>query len=272
MVLACTGVSFSHGSNDGQKGVGLIMMILIGIVPGYFALDRSKSPVIMHNSMVQVDNAIRKIDTSKISLAQYQMLKTIHGKADTIEATVSQITSFDQIPQDKHFLLRKNILILARNVDLLLKSVSENNNKCLPDKDVTLLKKNVAGLRTNTEYAPWWVILMVSVSLGMGTMIGWKRIVVTVGEKIGKTSLNYAQGATSQIIAASTIGISSMFGLPVSTTHVLNSGIAGSMVAQKGLANLQGGTIKSIALSWVITLPITTILSGSIFLFLRWIL
>ncbi len=87
------------------------------------------------------------------------------------------------------------------------------------------MKKNVAGLRTNTEYAPWWVILMVSVSLGMGTMIGWKRIVVTVGEKIGKTSLNYAQGATSQIIAASTIGISSMFGLPVSTTHVLNSGI-----------------------------------------------
>jgi PiT family inorganic phosphate transporter len=106
----------------------------------------------------------------------------------------------------------------------------------------------------------------------MGTMIGWKRIVVTVGEKIGKTSLNYAQGATSQIIAASTIGISSMFGLPVSTTHVLNSGIAGSMVAQKGLKNLRGGTIKSIALSWVITLPVTTILSGSIFLLLRWLL
>jgi PiT family inorganic phosphate transporter len=272
MVLACTGVSFSHGSNDGQKGVGLIMMILIGIVPGYFALDGSKNPVIMHNSMIQVNNAIRKIDTSKISLAQYQMVKVIHNKSDTIAMTVSHITSFDQIPQDKHFLLRKNILILARNVDMLLKSVSENNIKCLADKDVTLLKENVAGLRTNTEYAPWWVILMVSVSLGMGTMIGWKRIVVTVGEKIGKTSLNYAQGATSQIIAACTIGASSMFGLPVSTTHVLNSGIAGSMVAQKGLKNLQSSTIKSIALSWVITLPVTTILSGSIFLFLRWLL
>ena len=113
---------------------------------------------------------------------------------------------------------------------------------------------------------------MVSFSLGMGTMIGWKRIVVTVGEKIGKTQLNYAQGATSQIMAAATISASTLFGLPVSTTHVLNSGIAGSMVAQKGLDNLQGKTIKSIALSWVITLPVTTVLSGSIFLLLRWLI
>jgi len=270
MVLACTGVSFSHGSNDGQKGVGLIMMILIGIVPGYFALDRGKSPVAMHNSIVQVDNAISSIDTSRITLAQYKAIKVIHGKADTIATTVSHITSFDQIPSEKHFQLRKNILILARNIDVLLKSFNES--QMLLPKDEALLKMNLSDLRTNTEYAPWWVILLVSLSLGMGTMIGWKRIVVTVGEKIGKTSLNYAQGATSQIIAASTIGISSMFGLPVSTTHVLNSGIAGSMVAQKGLKNLQGGTIKSIALSWVITLPVTTILSGSIFLLLRWLL
>ena len=272
MVLACTGISFSHGSNDGQKGVGLIMLILIGIVPGYFALDRSKSPVNMHSNIVKVDNAIRSIDTTKITLAQYQSMKVIHGKADTIERTVSNITSFDQIPREKHFLLRKNILMLAKDIDMLLKSLSESNSKGLMQNDLVLLKKNVAGLRTNTEYAPWWVILMVSLSLGMGTMIGWKRIVVTVGERIGKTSLNYAQGATSQIVAACTIGASSMFGLPVSTTHVLNSGIAGSMVAQKGLSNLQGKTIKNIALSWVVTLPVTTVLSGSIFLFLRWLL
>ncbi|MGD0711108.1 MAG: inorganic phosphate transporter [Bacteroidales bacterium] len=272
MVIACTGVSFSHGSNDGQKGVGLIMLILIGVVPGYFAIDRGKSPVTMHNSIVQVDNAIRSIDTSKITLEQYQAMKVIRGKADTIEMTVSHITSFDQIPQEKHFLLRKNILILARNIDFLLKSLSDSNNKGLLQKDLILLKKNVAGLKTNTEYAPWWVILMVSLSLGMGTMIGWKRIVVTVGERIGKTPLNYAQGATSQIIAACTIGASSMFGLPVSTTHVLSSGVAGTMVAQKGFKNLQGKTIKNIALSWIVTLPVTIVLSGSIFLFLRWLL
>jgi PiT family inorganic phosphate transporter len=248
------------------------MLILIGIVPGYFALDRSKSPVNMHSNIVKVDNAIRSIDTTKITLTQYQAMKVIHGKADTIERTVSNITSFDQIPREKHFLLRKNILMLAKDIDMLLKSLSESNSKGLMQNDLVLLKKNVAGLRTNTEYAPWWVILMVSLSLGMGTMIGWKRIVVTVGERIGKTSLNYAQGATSQIVAACTIGASSMFGLPVSTTHVLNSGIAGSMVAQKGLSNLQGKTIKNIALSWVVTLPVTTVLSGSIFLFLRWLL
>jgi phosphate/sulfate permease len=248
------------------------MLILIGVVPGYFAIDRGKSPVTMHNSIVQVDNAIRSIDTSKITLEQYQAMKVIRGKADTIEMTVSHITSFDQIPQEKHFLLRKNILILARNIDFLLKSLSDSNNKGLLQKDLILLKKNVAGLKTNTEYAPWWVILMVSLSLGMGTMIGWKRIVVTVGERIGKTPLNYAQGATSQIIAACTIGASSMFGLPVSTTHVLSSGVAGTMVAQKGFKNLQGKTIKNIALSWIVTLPVTIVLSGSIFLFLRWLL
>jgi PiT family inorganic phosphate transporter len=153
-----------------------------------------------------------------------------------------------------------------------LKGLSESNKNPFSSKDNLMVKKIVADLKTNTEYAPWWVILMISISLGMGTMIGWKRIVVTVGEKIGKTQLNYAQGATSQIIAAFTITASSRLGLPVSTTHVLNSGIAGSMVAQKGLSNLQGKTIKSIALSWVITLPVTTTLSGSIFLLLRWLI
>jgi len=272
MVLACTGISFSHGSNDGQKGVGLVMLILIGIVPGYFALDQSKSPVKMYNSIVQIDKSIRGIDTLQITQAQLQQIHLIHYKTDSIGHIIQSASSFNDIPKKEHFAVRKSILLLAKNTEGLLKSLSETNYKGLPSQDKILMKTSVAELRKNTEYAPWWVILLISVSLGMGTMIGWKRIVVTVGEKIGKTHLNYAQGATSQIIAACTISASSLIGLPVSTTHVLNSGIAGSMVAQEGLANLQGKTIKSIALSWVITLPVTTTLSGSIFLFLRWLL
>jgi len=272
MVLACTGISFSHGSNDGQKGVGLVMLILIGIVPGYFALDLSKSPVKMNNSIVQINQSIRGIDTLQITQSQLQQIHLIRHKADSIGHVVQNLSTFNDIPKKEHFAIRKNILLLAKKTEGLLKSFSETNYKGLQSKDKILMKASVAELKKNTEYAPWWVILLISVSLGMGTMIGWKRIVVTVGEKIGKTQLNYAQGATSQIIAACTISASSLIGLPVSTTHVLNSGIAGSMVAQKGLSNLQGKTIKSIALSWVITLPVTTTLSGSIFLFLRWLL
>jgi PiT family inorganic phosphate transporter len=97
-------------------------------------------------------------------------------------------------------------------------------------------------------------------------MIGWKRIVVTIGEKIGKTHLTYAQGAAAEIVAASTIGLSTGLGLPVSTTHVLSSGIAGSMVASNGVQNLQKVTIKSIAIAWILTLPVTIVLSGGLFL------
>ena len=271
MVVACTGISFSHGSNDGQKGVGLVMMILIGIVPGYFALDTSKDPVVMNTHIVSVNKTIQRLDTTKLDLSQIQQLHVIHGKADTIESIAGKVTSFDQIPEKDHFVIRKDILMLSKNLEVFLKSLDVSNNG-ITDNDISSLKQEVASLKTNTEYAPWWVILMISISLGMGTMIGWKRIVVTVGEKIGKTHLNYAQGATSQIIAASTISASSLLGLPVSTTHVLNSGIAGSMVAGKGLKNLQMNTIKSIAISWVVTLPVTTTLSGSIFLLLRWLI
>jgi phosphate/sulfate permease len=113
---------------------------------------------------------------------------------------------------------------------------------------------------------------MISLSLGLGTMVGWKRIVVTIGEKIGKQHLTYAQGASAELVAASTIGVSSYLGLPVSTTHVLSSGIAGSMVASKGVKNLQGGTIRNIVIAWVLTLPVTMVLSGSLYVLFRWIL
>lgn len=154
----------------------------------------------------------------------------------------------------------------------MISNISEGDRNIIPSGEISTVKKNLSSLKTNTEYAPWWVILMISMSLGIGTMVGWKRIVITIGEKIGKTKLTYAQGATSQLIAASTISVSSLMGLPVSTTHVLSSGVAGSMVAEDGIKNLQGKTMKNIGLAWVVTLPVTTLLSGILFLLLRWIL
>jgi len=270
LVLTCTAVSFSHGSNDGQKGVGLVMMILIGIVPGYFAVDMSKSPVIMKSNLVQVEKIIHTIDTTRLAGVEQIYLSTINTKIDSLLAILSTTASFDQIKREKHFEIRKDIILIYKTTDQFLSSISGKD--VLSSSEIASVKSNVASIKTNTEFAPWWVILMISLSLGMGTMIGWKRIVMTIGEKIGKTPMTYAQGATSQFIAASTISASSLLGLPVSTTHVLSSGVAGTMVAEQGRKNLQGKTLKNIGLAWIVTLPVTIILSGSLFLLLRYIM
>ena len=174
--------------------------------------------------------------------------------------------------KDVNFDIRKSIFLIAKNVDLILKESDQKAKTSLRPVDIAILKSNIKKIKTHTEYAPRWVILMVSLSLGMGTMIGWKRIVVTIGEKIGKTHLTYAQGASAEIIAASTIGVSSWLGLPVSTTHVLSSGVAGAMVAGEGRQNLRMNTVKNILAAWIFTVPVTIILSGGLFLLFRLVL
>jgi PiT family inorganic phosphate transporter len=168
--------------------------------------------------------------------------------------------------------VRKALLTISSNTKKLVENeeivLSENSKTILAN----LAAKEEKGIRRFTDHAPMWVVLMISLSLGLGTMIGWKRIVVTVGEKIGKSHLTYAQGASAELVAATTIGLASWFKLPVSTTHALSSGIAGTMVASKGIKNLQAGTIKNILLAWVLTLPVAIILSASLFVFFRWLL
>jgi PiT family inorganic phosphate transporter len=114
-----------------------------------------------------------------------------------------------------------------------------------------------------TKFIPLWVKVAVAIALGLGTMVGWKRIVVTVGEKIGKSHLTYAQGASAELIAMATIGAADMFGLPVSTTHVLSSGVAGTMAASR--SGLQASTIRNLLMAWVLTLPAAIVLSGSLY-------
>jgi len=152
------------------------------------------------------------------------------------------------------------------------KKLLESKNSSISANSKEKLKLAAANVKSITEYAPGWVVLMISLSLGLGTLVGWKRIVTTIGEKIGKQHLTYAQGASAELVAASTIGFSTWLGLPVSTTHVLSSGIAGSMVASKGIKNLQTKTIKTIALAWILTLPVSITLSGLLFLLFRAIL
>ena len=272
LVITCTSVSFSHGSNDGQKGVGLVMIILIGILPAYFALDHTKSPAILYANASQIQTLTNKIDTSKISDMDIAEYRTIRKKTDTILKYTCKISGFELVPANKRFELRKDIIVIGKSLDKLLASATATAGLTISDDELSKLKAFVKENKTYTEYAPWWVILMISISLGLGTMIGWKRIVVTIGEKIGKTHLNYAQGASAEIVAASTISISTALGLPVSTTHVLSSGVAGTMVADSGFKNLQARTVRNIAIAWLITLPVTFVVSGGLFLFLRWIM
>jgi PiT family inorganic phosphate transporter len=138
--------------------------------------------------------------------------------------------------------------------------VKDKDSELSADEKTTLatFKKELDG---SPKFIPAWVKIVVAIALGLGTMIGWKRIVVTVGEKIGKTHLTYGQGAAAELVAAATIGAADGFGLPVSTTHVLSSGVAGTMAANG--SGMQWGTLRNIALAWVLTLPAAMILSGT---------
>ena len=266
LILTCTSVSFSHGSNDGQKGVGLIMIILIGIIPLQFAINRTDSPLIMMDHANKIELSLASVDSSKLDDEAMFNYSQVKRNIDTIQATIGNQTTFNSLKSSQVVLIRKSILTASKKYDALLETPN-----VLPKEAKSTIKSEFKGLKSFTEYAPWWVILTISLSLGLGTMIGWKRIVVTLGEKIGKTHLSYAQGATAEIIAASTIGISTVLGLPVSTTHVLTSGIAGTMVAKKK-KNLKMKTVRNIAIAWIVTIPVTIALSGGIFLLLRYIL
>jgi inorganic phosphate transporter, PiT family len=269
LILTCTSVSFSHGSNDGQKGVGLIMIILIAIVPMRFALDHTKDPAGLRSNLSGLQTMLAQIDTSELEMADRVEYSNVRTGIDSLAGIFAGTGTFDNISRNNSLNARRDILLVAKKSETLMKHISEIRSNSISKKWISEYKARVKELRTYTEYSPWWVILLISLSLGVGTMVGWKRIVVTIGEKIGKTHLTYAQGMSAELIAASTISVSSWLGLPVSTTHVLSSGVAGSMVSENGLKNLQKKTVASIGIAWLITLPVTILLSGMLFLLFR---
>lgn len=269
LIFTCTAVSFFHGSNDGQKGVGLIMLILIGIVPFYFAIDSSKDPAQLGSSINQIELVVTKLDANALNDKDRGALNTITTNLGNMKQVLAATPDVHKLENQDKFKIRKDILLINKSTESLLKSQEVS----MSGADREKLEGGVKTLRTYTDYAPNWVIIIVALSLGIGTMIGWKRIVKTIGEKIGKEHLTYAQGASAELMAAGVIGFSTfVFKLPVSTTHILSSGIAGSMVANRGIKNLNAGTIRNIALAWVLTLPVSMFLAGTLFLLFRWML
>jgi PiT family inorganic phosphate transporter len=280
LILTCTGVSFAHGSNDGQKGMGLIMLILIGIIPVTYALDLSAPPATVaalvqsaHNgadAATRLPGADRAgaMSDKQAQAALSNMLRVGAPNEDTgpalahlsqsINQQVASIQSLNDVPDTARRDLRSNMYLVNTSLAKLLKSDYIKN----PD-DRAAMGAFRHSLDKSTTFIPTWVKAAVALALGLGTMVGWKRIVVTVGEKIGKVHLTYAQGAAAELVAMATIEAADVFGLPVSTTHVLSSGIAGTMFANQ--SGLQKDTIRNILLAWVLTLPVCVFLGASLF-------
>jgi phosphate/sulfate permease len=283
LVTTCTLVSFFHGRNDGQKGIGLVMLVLIAFLPSFFAINTDVDPFKLQKEVTTVQTIVSKIDTNKLSSSEKESYaKVMKGAKGLAVIFADKTLNAKNLTVETKLEIRKDVLNINKHSKKLMESesvtLSADDKKDL--KNATAGKKapfftfgnSNSGLSSLTDFAPNWVMWMIALSLGLGTMIGWKRIVVTVGEKIGKQHLSYAQGASAELVASITIGLATAYKWPVSTTHVLSSGIAGSMVASKGIKNLQGGTIKNILTAWVLTLPVTILISATLFYIFRSIL
>jgi phosphate/sulfate permease len=265
LVLTCTLVSYFHGNNDGQKGVGLIMLILIGVVPAYFALDVTITTDKLKQPLAQIETVLNTIDSTELSASDKKKYAGLLAMQTELKGHFANSTSLKDVPKAKRFEVRKDIMLMDND----LKSLMSKEDVRVSKADQAAVGVSLKSLRKATDYSPFWVVLLISLSLGVGTMIGWKRIVKTIGEKIGKEHLTYAQGASAELVAAGTIGLSSTWGWPVSTTQILSSSIAGSMVASKGVKNLQPATVRNILVTWALTLPVVVVLSGTLFLLFR---
>ncbi|MCS7017885.1 MAG: inorganic phosphate transporter [Cytophagales bacterium] len=268
LILTCTGVSYSHGSNDGQKGIGLVMLVLVSFSPVYFALDTSKDSQQLNSGLAGFQRTIQQINLQELAKRDSAQLADINSKLTWMQQELIKYGSLDNLPPEERFEFRKAILLAEK----FFRDAEKNSVPGISQEQLVSVKAALKLITPFTNYAPVWVILAVALSLGFGTMVGWKRIVVTIGEKIGKQHLTYAQGASAETVAAGTIGLASALGLSVSTTQVLSSGIAGAMVASNGLKNLQGSTIKNILIAWLLTFPVCMAGAGTLFLIIRWLI
>jgi PiT family inorganic phosphate transporter len=259
LLVTCTGVSLAHGSNDGQKGIGLLMLILIGFLPAHFALNPAHD-VAEVSRVLAADEALLGLLERHASGSERSALR--EGLA-SVRAALDGKRRLTEVPLAQRWPLRTHLILIDKALEKLEKAPPPG----LTGEELHQVKTARAALTGAVYYAPTWVLASVALSLGMGTMIGWKRIVVTVGERIGKSHLSYAQGAAAEIVAAGTIGLADFGGLPVSTTHVLSSGVAGTMAASR--AGLQYHTVRTIALAWLLTLPVSMALAAALFAVFR---
>ncbi|WP_378216547.1 inorganic phosphate transporter [Acinetobacter pittii] len=284
LIFTCTGVSFAHGSNDGQKGMGLIMLILVGLVPLAYSLNKnldtqqvqsfhqlsSQTAVFLNQNQPELtDEKARVILTKYIQTKQQtpEVVPALASMTDHLGERVSSYSNLKDIPEAAISEIRNDMYLSTTTFKRLDKADALAK---MDDSQKKLVKEYRSSLDSFLQYIPTWVKVAVALALGLGTMVGWKRIVVTVGERIGKHHMTYGQGMSAELVAMSTIAAADGLGMPVSTTHVLNSAVAGTMVANK--SGLNFNTVKTILSAWVFTLPATICLSGGLYwLFLQFV-
>jgi PiT family inorganic phosphate transporter len=282
LLLTCSGVSFSHGSNDGQKGMGLIMLILIGTMPTAYALNHAVSAHDIQDFIAASEQAGHILDRhvdpqgilgpdARAEVTDY--IRTQQLQPDTVLALrelvedlnheVALYKAFKSVPAQDQTNVRNDMYVASEAIRLMQKS----GKPVFTAAENAALSNYKSKVDKATRFIPNWVKVAVALALGLGTMVGWKRIVVTVGERIGKQHLAYAQGASAELVAMATIFAANIWGLPVSTTHVLSSGVAGTMTANG--SGLRFSTVRNIAAGWVFTLPAAALLSGMLFWLFR---
>ncbi|MDC4839096.1 inorganic phosphate transporter [Acinetobacter baumannii] len=284
LIFTCTGVSFAHGSNDGQKGMGLIMLILVGLLPLAYSLNKnldtqqvqsfhqlsSQTAVLLNKNQPELtDEKARAVLTKYIQTKQQtpEVVPALASMTDHLGERVSSYSNLKDIPEAAISEIRNDMYLSTTTFKRLDKADALPK---MDDSQKKLVKDYRSSLDSFLQYIPNWVKVAVALALGLGTMVGWKRIVVTVGERIGKHHMTYGQGMSAELVAMSTIAAADGLGMPVSTTHVLNSAVAGTMVANK--SGLNFNTVKTILSAWVFTLPATICLSGGLYwLFLQFV-
>jgi len=277
LIGTCTGVSFAHGSNDGQKGMGLIMLILIGTVPTAYALNHAVTTQQTTDFVAvsrQTADTIHKYVSAAATIGDphdeiksYVSLRTftpstmlaLQQIVNDLGNEAALYKQLKNVPEKLTPNFRNDMYLTSEALRLMQKSGTPK----IDSADWVVLNNYKKHIDNNTKFIPTWVKVAVAMALGLGTMVGWKRIVVTVGEKIGKQHLTYAQGAAAEITAMATIWSADHMGLPVSTTHVLSSGVGGTMAANH--SGLQWSTVRSLAMAWVLTLPASIILAAFLF-------
>lgn len=283
LIATCTAVSFAHGGNDGQKGMGLIMLILIGCAPTAYALNRTV-PASATPAFVQAATAAStayaahgapavSVEVARARVTEALRTKTVaepgvYGGLAALSGDVAEriggYGSIGKVPAAAVPNLRNDMYLVLDTTKLV--TADKRAQATFTEAEIETLKAYNGELERGTRYIPLWVKITVALALGLGTMVGWKRIVVTVGERIGKTHLTYGMGASAELMAASTILLAERLGLPVSTTHILSSGVAGASVASG--AGLQRRTVRNMVLAWVMTLPVAMLLSGTLYFLL----
>ncbi|MDD2693631.1 MAG: inorganic phosphate transporter [Candidatus Gracilibacteria bacterium] len=271
LILASGLVSFMHGKNDGQKGVGIATLILITLIPSAFAINPKLDMNTLSENVHAISTQVAQIDTNKLPTREAELTGNIKIATNELQTLIAKAGN-GEIDRAG---IRKNIFKIRDNYTSL--NTLETNN-LVPSASANSVHISLANINENinnllgaTDYVPWWIIVLVSIAIGSGTMIGWKRIVETIGEKIGKYKMNYSQAASSAFITAGTIGAASTLGLPVSTTHVMSSSVAGTMVEEHGWKNgIDPHMVKHILLAWILTMPSTILIAGTLFLGLQW--